>query len=389
MPVPYCTPSIGEEEIQEVVDTLRNGFLTTGPKVNTFEHEFAEFIGAKHAIAVNSCTTALTLALAAMDIGPGDEVIVPTLTFCATANVVEHRGATPVLVDIGGDLQIDPQAVARAVSRKTRAIIPVHYGGQACELESIFSLAENYGLAVIQDAAHAAGAEYRGTKLGAHGLVTAFSFYPSKNMTTGEGGMLTTNDDELAARLRVLAVHGINRSVPGASDEIGTWLYEVSEPGYKSNMTDIQASIGIHQLRRLPGFIKRRRQIAQQYSEAFADLQEFVTPGDLTGRPHAYHLYTLKIAAEAGRLDRNAFIRTLRKAGIGTSVHFIPLHRHPFYAAKYSYSAGRFPIAETLFPRIVSLPLYPAMSGQDVSHVIAATRQAVLRSREKISMPVA
>ncbi|MBV8550397.1 MAG: DegT/DnrJ/EryC1/StrS family aminotransferase [Acidobacteriaceae bacterium] len=368
-------PYIGDEEIAEVIDSLRNGFLTAGPKVKIFEAQFADFIGTKHAIAVNSCTAALELALAALDIGPGDEVIVPTLTFCATANVVEHRRATTVLVDVGEDLQIDAEAVERAISHKTRAVIPVHYGGQACDLKSVLQLANRKGVAVIQDAAHSVGTEYDQRKIGADGLVTAFSFYPSKNMTTGEGGMLTTSDNRLAERLRVLSLHGIRRD--SASKEIGPWLYEIYEPGYKAKMTDLQASIGIHQLRRLEGFISRRREIAQIYSDAFKNLPELVLPVDLPGRPHAYHLYTVRIVAERCRLQRDTFIQQLKKAGIGSSVHFIPLHRHPYYRDKYEYPATSFPVAEAFFPKILSLPLYPKMSDGDVLRVISAVRDII------------
>jgi dTDP-4-amino-4,6-dideoxygalactose transaminase len=368
--LPYCAPLIGQEEIDEVIDSLRNNWLTTGPKVKIFEENFAHYVGAKHAVAVNSCTAALTLALAALNIGPGDEVIVPTLTFCATANVIEHRGATPILVDVTDDCQIDPEAVRRVISPRTRAIMPVHYGGQACDLQAILDIARDADIPVIQDAAHAVGAQYRDRKIGADGLVSAFSFYPSKNMTTGEGGMLTTNDDAFDARLRRLSQFGIHRP------ESYSWYYEVQEPGYKSNMMDLQAAIGIHQLRKLDGFISRRREIATRYSQSFADLDELILPADLPGRPHAHHLYTLRIAAGDSRLDRNSFIRSFTTAGVGTSVHFIPLHKHPFYRSKYSYSPASFPVAEMLYRQIVSLPLYPAMDDADVARVIATVRGA-------------
>ncbi|MDQ2843785.1 MAG: DegT/DnrJ/EryC1/StrS aminotransferase family protein [Acidobacteriota bacterium] len=380
-PIPYCAPSIGQEESDEVLDSIRNGWLTTGPKVEIFENSFAEFVGAKHAIAVNSCTTALTLALAALDIGPGDEVIVPTLTFCAAANVVEHRGATAILVDVGQDFQIDPIAIERAISSKTRAIIPVHFGGQACDLNAILELGKCHGIAVVQDAAHAVGAQYNGLRLGAHGLVTAFSFYPSKNMTTGEGGMLTTDDEAFAARLRQLSRFGISRDAGNKADGNRSWYYEVREPGYKANMMDLQAAIGIHQLRKLEGFIERRRAIANRYSAAFADLNEFLLPRDLPERPHVHYLYTVRIIAESSKITRDNLIRELDKAGVGTSVHFIPLHKHPFYRAKYGDSPTLFPVADALYDQIVSLPLYPAMSDQDVLDVIDAVCRIVFTSR--------
>jgi dTDP-4-amino-4,6-dideoxygalactose transaminase len=376
--VPYAAPFIGKQEIDEVTDCLRNGWLTSGPKVELFERQFAQFIGVKHAVAVNSCTIALTIALAALDIGPGDEVIVPTLTFCATAHVVEHRGATPIVVDVGEDFQIDPLAIKRSLSPITRAIIPVHYGGLACDLDSIQQLAEDAGVAVIQDAAHAVGAEYRGRKIGSHGKVTAFSFYASKNMTTGEGGMLTTDDDVLASKVRSLARFGIYK--PREAGGVQSWDYEVREAGYKANMTDIQAAIGIQQLRRLDGFISRRKEIAERYSAAFADLQEFLLPHDRPECKHSYHLYAVRIT-NGSKLNQHSLIEKLEGMGIGTSVHFIPLHRHPFYQAKYSYKPECFPCAEKLYGQIVSLPLYPAMSDEDVLEVIAAVRQVVLDSR--------
>ena len=376
--VPYAAPFIGKEEIDEVTDCLRNGWLTSGPKVELFERQFAGFIGVKHAVAVNSCTAALTVALAALDVGRGDEVIVPTLTFCATANVVEHRGATPIVVDVREDFQIDPLAIKRSISSTTRAIIPVHYGGLACELNSILQLAEQAGVAVIQDAAHAVGAEYRDRKIGSHGQVTAFSFYPSKNMTTGEGGMLTTNDDSFAARVRSLACFGIHKMMERTNAR--SWDYEVREAGYKANMTDIQAAIGIQQLRRLEGFISRRRGIAERYSAAFSDLREFLLPHDPPGCKHTYHLYTVRVTNGA-KLNRRSLIENLERIGIGTSVHFIPLHRHPFYRAKYKLRPECFPCAEKLYGQIVSLPLYPAMSDQDVLDVIAAVRKVVFDSR--------
>src|SRR4051812_14679689 len=276
--LPYCLPMIGEEEVQEVADSLRNGWVTTGPKVKRFEEAFAEYVGARHAIAVNSCTAALHLTLAALGIGPGDEVIVPTLTFCSTANVVVHTGARPVLVDVNPRFQIDVDAVEQAITERTRAIVPVHYAGQACDVDELIALAKRHGIAVIEDAAHAAGASYRGRKIGTHGMAAAFSFYATKNMTTGEGGMITTADDQLAERIRLLSLHGMTRDAWKRYSEAGSWYYEVTESGFKCNMTDIQASLGIHQLRRLDGFVQRRREIATAYRSAFADLPQLQLP---------------------------------------------------------------------------------------------------------------
>jgi dTDP-4-amino-4,6-dideoxygalactose transaminase len=380
--LPYCLPSIGEEEIQEVVDSLRSGWVTTGPKVKRFEEGFAKYVDAGHAIAVNSCTAALHIALTALDVGPGDEVIVPTLTFCSTANVVAHLRARPVVVDVDEHHQIALDAVSRAITPKTKAIIPVHFAGQACDLDELLALAANHGIPVLEDAAHAAGCEYGGRKIGTHGRAVAFSFYATKNMTTGEGGMITTNDDRLAARMRLLALHGMSRDAWKRYTEAGSWYYEVVEPGYKDNMTDIQAALGIHQLRRLDDFNRRRRQIAASYHEAFAGLPELQLPRERPGRNHIYHLYPVELALERLRIDRAEFINQLKLANIGASVHFIPLHRHPFYQETYGYRPEQFPVADSIYRRLVSFPLYPKMSDQDVADVIAAVRDIIAANRK-------
>jgi dTDP-4-amino-4,6-dideoxygalactose transaminase len=387
--LPYCLPFIGEEEISEVADSLRSGWVTTGPKVKRFEQEFAAYVGATHAIALSSCTAALHASLAALDVGPGDEVIVPTLTFCATANVVVHLGATPVIVDVDRNFHITPDAVRGAITARTKAIVPVHYGGQSCSLRDILELAESHGIPVIEDAAHAVGAEYAGGRIGSHGRAVCFSFYAIKNMTTGEGGMITTNDGDLAARLRRLSLHGMSRDAWKRYTEAGSWYYEVLEPGYKYNMTDIQAALGIHQLRRLDGFISRRQQIAAMYDEAFADIAEILLPARLPGRNHTFHLYPIRL--NAGRLQLNwaelnraEFIDELRVRNIGASVHFIPLHRHPFYQERYRYRPEQFPVAEEIYQGLVSLPLYPKMTDGDAADVIAAVRDIFAARR----MPV-
>jgi dTDP-4-amino-4,6-dideoxygalactose transaminase len=375
--LPYCLPSIGEEEIAEVTDSLRSGWVTTGPKVKRFEQEFAAYVGAKHALAVNSCTAALHTSLAALDIGPGDEVIVPTLTFCATANVVVHLGATPVIVDVDQNFQISFEAVLRAVGPRTKAIIPVHYGGQACSLQEILTLADSHGIPVVEDAAHAVGADYAGKKIGSHGRAVCFSFYAIKNMTTAEGGMITTNDDTLARRLLSLSLHGMSRDSWTRYTEAGSWYYEVLEPGYKYNMSDIQAALGIHQLRRLDGFVLRRQEIAAMYSRAFSDLPEIFLPSRLPGRTHTFHLYPIRLNADLLQLNRSAFIEELRARNIGTSVHFIPLHRHPFYRDRYGYQPDQFPTCEAIYQGLLSLPLYPRMTDRDATDVIEAIRDIV------------
>lgn len=376
--LPYCLPMIGEDEINEVVDSMRSGWVTTGPKVRIFEEAFAAYVGAPYAVAVNSCTAALHLSLAALGIGPGDEVILPDMTFCATANVVFHLGAQPVLVDVDAHGLLDLTAARRAVTPRTRAIIPVHYAGQACDMEGILDLASATGLKVVEDAAHAVGTEYRGRRIGTHGHTTAFSFYATKNMTTGEGGMVTTSDPEIAARIRRLALHGMSRDAWNRYSESGSWYYEVAEAGYKYNMTDIQAAIGIHQLRRLDGFIRRRREIAAVYRRAFADLPELELPVELAGRFHVYHVFPVRLRAT---LERGAFIAELKRRNIGASVHFIPLHRHPYFRNDKRNSAKSFPNADRIYEGLLSLPLYPAMSDTDVQDVVQAVRDIVVRNR--------
>lgn len=394
--LPFSLPTIGEEEIAEVTDSLRSGWITTGPKTRRFEEEFREYIGAKHAIAVNSCTAGLHIALAALGIGSGDEVIVPTLTFCSTANVVVHLGARPVLVDVGEDFNVTPEAIERAITPRTKAIIPVHYGGQPCDLEAIYTIAARNNLAVVEDAAHAVGATYHGFKIGSDALplsllgregqrlriVTAFSFYATKNMTTGEGGMITTADDELAERMRLLSLHGMSRDAWKRYTSTGSWYYEVLLPGYKYNMTDIQAALGIHQLRKLDDFIAIRQRYARMYDEGFADLPEVERPIIHPDRTHTYHLYVIRLNLERLTINRAQFIEELKALNIGTSVHFIPVHLHPFYRETFGYRLGACPVAERIYERIISLPLFPRMTEDDVRDVIHAVKDVVSRHRK-------
>jgi len=373
--LPYALPSIGDEEIAEVADTLRSGWLSAGPKVKRFEADFAAYTGAAHAIAVNSCTAALHISLAALGVGPGDEVIVPTMTFCATANVVAHLGATPVLVDVDEDGLVTPEAIAAAITPRTRAIVPVHYAGQACDLDEIFAVAG--AIPVVEDAAHAIGCEYKGRRIGALGRATAFSFYATKNMTTGDGGMITTDDPELAAKMRQLSLHGMSRDAWNRYGPSGTWYYEVTAPGYKSNMTDIQAALGIHQLRRLDGFIARRQELAVLYREALAGTPGLTLPVERPNRNHVYHLFPVHIDTGVATCDRAELIQILRDHNIGASVHFIPLHRHPYYRQALNNATESFPVADKLFEGLLSLPLYPAMTADDILDVAHAVRQAI------------
>ncbi|MBS1829595.1 MAG: DegT/DnrJ/EryC1/StrS aminotransferase family protein [Acidobacteria bacterium] len=371
--LPYCLPLIGEEEISEVVDSLRSGWVTTGPKVKRFEENFAAYTGAPHAIAVNSCTAALHLALAASGVGPGHEVIVPTLTFCATANVVVHLGARPVLVDVNEHGLMEAPLVERAISKRTKAIIPVHFAGQSCDLHALQSLAAQHGLPLIEDAAHAVGTTYQGQQIGTHGQATAFSFYATKNMTTGEGGMITTSDDRMAATMRRLALHGMSRDAWKRYTETGSWYYEVLEPGYKDNMTDLQASLGLHQLRKLELFIARRREIAAFYNQRLGGCPGLDLPTELPTGRHVYHLYPIRLRNR----NRAEFIEQLRERNIGASVHFIPLHRHPYYREAFGYRPEQFPMAEHLYRGFVSLPLYPRMTDEDASDVVDAVQSIV------------
>jgi|YelNatPaOPRAMG01_1025707.scaffolds.fasta_scaffold54762_2 UDP-4-amino-4,6-dideoxy-N-acetyl-beta-L-altrosamine transaminase len=381
--VPFASPLISDDEIAEVVDTLKSGWLTTGPKVQRFEKEFAQFVGSKYAIAVSSCTAALHLALVATGIGPGDEVITTPFTFVATANVILHVGAKPIFVDIRPDtFNIDVEKISAVITPKTRAIIPVHYAGQPCEMDEIMEIATKHKLLVIEDAAHAIAAEYKGRKVGTIGDVTCFSFYATKNLMTGEGGMVTTNHAELAEKIRILSLHGMSKDAWKRYTATGSWYYEVLSPGYKYNMTDIQASLGIHQLQKLEIFQKRREEIVKAYNQAFAGLDAVVPPFVQPGVKHAWHLYVIKIVPERLKIDRNRFIEALKEEGVGTSVHFIPVHLHPYYREKFGFKRGDFPRAEEAYDRVISLPLYPKMSDEDVGHVIEAVRKVATRYKK-------
>jgi dTDP-4-amino-4,6-dideoxygalactose transaminase len=380
--IPFHKPAIGEEEIQSVVETLRSGWLTTGPKVKLFEAEFARYTGSSHAVAVNSATAALHLALEAVGIKSGDEVIVPTMTFTATAEVVLYLGARPVLVDCRtDDLNIDVDRIEAAISKDTKAIVAVHIAGRPCAMDQILAIAQRHGLRVIEDAAHALPASYGGRKVGAIGDITCFSFYATKTITTGEGGMATTNNPEWASRMRMMSLHGISHDAWDRYTEKGSWYYEVLRPGYKYNMTDIAAALGIEQLKKCDAFYQARLRIAERYDEAFSDLPEIETPADSSGLQHAWHLYIIQLNPDRLRTNRRDFIKALNSRKIGTSVHFIPLHLHPFYKQTYGYQASDFPQASTAFERIVSLPIYPMMTEQDVSCVIGAVRDLVQEYR--------
>lgn len=377
----FSPPYIGEEEVAEVVDTLRSGWITTGPKTKRFEAEFAAHLQAPAALALNSCTAAMHTALATYGVGPGDEVITSTVTFAATANVIEHVGARPVLVDVQADtFNMDPAAVERALSPRTRAIMPVHFAGHPVDLDEVEAFAKARDLLVIEDAAHALPASYRGRTIGSGDNPVAFSFYATKNLTTGEGGMLTGNLD-MIDRARVVSLHGMSRDAWRRYEASGTWYYEVVRPGFKYNMTDVQASMGLCQLEKLTRMQQRRRAIVLRYDAAFGDVDALQIPARRDYVDHAWHLYVLRLRLEALTLDRARFIDELKALNIGTSVHFIPLHLHPHYRDKYGLEGAAFPVSSAEYPRCVSLPLHPGLSDQDVDDVIEAVRDVVTRFR--------
>lgn len=379
--LPFSPPWLGDEEINEVIDTLRSDWITTGPKVKRFEREFADFIGAPAALAVSSATDAMQVGLAALGIGPGDEVITTPMTFCSTAHVIEHLGARPALADVDPvTLTIDPQQVEAAITPRTRAILPVHLYGHPCDMDRLLDIAERYKLAIVEDAAHALPTKFRERLVGTIGTFTAFSFYATKNLTTGEGGMLT-GAAELIDTARLWSLHGMSRDAYKRYSAEGSWYYEVVLPGFKCNMTDIQAALGLQQLKKLPAFQQRRREIVARYQAAFKALPEVQTPTELPEMESAWHLYIMRLNLERLTIDRARFIEELKARNIGTSVHFIPVHIHPYYADKYAYNPDDLPVAYREYQRIVTLPLYPRMSDQDVADVIEAVQDVVVRYR--------
>jgi perosamine synthetase len=380
--LPFHLPEFGPEEKRAVLETLDSGWLTTGPRVLAFERAFAEYVGARHAVAVNSCTAALHLALEAMGLQEGDEVLVPTLTFAATAEVVHYFKARPVLIDCREDtLNMDLDRMSQSITPKTRAILPVHFGGQPCEMTPLLAMARAHGVTVIEDAAHALPAEYDGKRIGAIGDMTCFSFYATKTITTGEGGMVTTENGAWADRIRMMSLHGISKDAWKRYTKEGSWRYEIIAPGYKYNLTDLAAAIGIEQLKKADRFREARARIAAVYDAGFADLPQIQTPVTLPGRTHAWHLYVIQLSTAQLTIDRDAFIEALRARNIGTSVHFIPLHLHPYYRNQYGYRPEDFPVATAIFARTLSLPIFSSMSKTDVQDVIDAVRQIVLTHR--------
>ena len=387
--LPFSPPSIDDQEINEVVDTLREGWITTGPKVKRFEEEFASFIGSPAALAVSSGTGALHIALAALKIGPGDAVITTPMSFCSSVHVIEQVGARPILVDVEPDtLNIDPNKIedvlksaVRSPQSAIKGLLPVHLYGHPCDMKVIMDIAEKYHLEVIEDAAHALPAKYDGRLIGTIGDLTAFSFYSTKNITTAEGGMLT-GKSELIEEARLWSLHGMDRDAWKRYSSEGSWYYEVIRPGFKYNMPDVAAAIGIQQLRKLTRFQTRRKEIVSGYNEAFSQLEELQIPCKRADVEHAWHLYVIRLNLERLKINRNQFIEELKARNIGTSVHFIPIHLHPYYRDKYDYKPDDFPIAYREYQCILSLPIYPKMTDQDVQDVIEAVVDVIMAHRK-------
>ena len=376
--LPFALPDIGEEEIAAVVECLRSGWVTTGPKTRQFEQEFGAYLGGGiETVSVNSATAGLHLALEALGVGPGDEVIVPTLTFTATAEVVRYLGAQPVFVDVDPDtLNLDLAAVEAAIGPHTRAIMPVHYAGLACNMDGILALARAYGLKVVEDAAHAFPTRYKGHLVGTLGSdITVFSFYANKTMTTGEGGMVVTRDPKLAARIRIMRIHGIRQDAfQRYTSRSPAWFYEVVAAGFKYNLTDLASAMGSAQLRRIDGFLARRHYLAGRYHDALATLPLRLPACARGASTHAWHLYVVRLQAEAP-MGRDELIAKLSERGIGTSVHFIPLHRQPVWRDSCRVSPEQFPVAEAAYQSMLSLPLYTKMSDADQQRVIDNLRE--------------
>jgi len=380
--VPFHRTAVGEEEAQAVAETVRSGWITMGPRTLEFEKQFAAYVGAKHALAVSSCTAALHLALDAIGLRPEDEVLVPTVTFTSTAETVAYFGARPVLVDVDPvTLNMSPEDAARKITAHTKAMIPVHLAGLPCDMKELQDIAERHRLRVIEDAAHAVPASYRGVPIGALSETTCFSFYATKTLACGEGGMVTTGSDAIAERVRIMRLHGISRDAWKRYTSEGSWHYEVLHAGYKYNMTDVQAAIGLVQLAKCDRMRAQRARIAQRYNAAFSRLPMLEIPAQRDDRQSALHLYALRLNLPQLTIDRAEFIRELGSRGVATSVHFIPLHMQPYYRDTYGYRPEDLPVALREYQRYLSLPLFPSMTDEQVEHVIASVCEIAERHR--------
>jgi dTDP-4-amino-4,6-dideoxygalactose transaminase len=377
----FGNPVIEQPEIDEVVASLKSGWLGTGPKTHQFEEMFKDYKGSKFAAALNSCTAALHLSMLATGIKQSDEVIVPTMTFAATANAVIHAGATPVLVDCEKDtMNMCPADILKKITPRTKAIIPVHFAGRACNMDAIMEIATKYDLKVIEDSAHAIETEYHGKKSGTFGDLGCFSFYVTKNIVTGEGGMVITDNEEYISQIKILALHGMSKDAWKRFGDAGYKHYQVVYAGYKYNMMDIQAAIGLHQLPRIERYWKRRQDIWSRYNEAFKDLPVFTPASVEPDTKHAYHLYTLLLDIERLKISRDQFLDEMTKRKIGVGVHYIALHLHPYYQQTFGYKRGDFPNAEWISERTVSIPLSPKLTEQDIEDVIKAVTTIILNN---------
>ena len=374
--LPYCRPYFDDDELNRVADVLKSGWWTKGSVTREFEKVFAEYVGAKYAVAVNSCTAAMHIALVAKGIGEGDEVISTPMTFCSTINTIVHTGAKPVLVDIDSKTGlIDVDKIEAAITEKTKAIVPVHYAGQSCDMDKINAIAEKHGLFVLEDCTHALSTEYKGKKIGSMGNACAYSFYVTKNISTAEGGMLTTDDEELYEKASVLSLHGMSKNAWSRYGTKGDWKYEVCDPGFKYNLTDIAAALGIAQMNKLDEMQDIRTEYAEIYNKAFDKIDGITYLKDNGLGKNSAHLYVIQIDKNKFDIDRDTFIELLKEYNIGTSVHFIPICMHPYYINNFGYKKGDFPETEKMFEGIISLPLYPSMTREDVMYVIEAVRE--------------
>jgi len=376
-PLPFFTAAIDESDIERVVEALRSGWLTMGPRTEEFEKALARYVGVDHAVALSSCSEAMFLALKSLGVGPGDEVVTSCNTFASTVHAIIHCGATPVLADIEHDtFGPDPASIEGVMTERTRAIMPVHFGGQACRIAAIVDLARKRGVQVVEDAAHSFGASANGLAVGAIGDVTSFSFYATKNFTSAEGGAVTTKSAETAEAIRRLSYHGMSRDSWARHTDKGSWYYEITSPGYKCNLNDVLASLGISQLARIDALLEARREVAGALSEALSGLSAVTLPAEAEGNRHTWHLYVIRLDPDALTIDRDQFSRALTEEGIGNSVHFIPVYRHPFFS-EYSTDVSAFSACEAYFASCLSLPIFPGMSRADVADIAAAIDRIV------------
>jgi len=382
--LPFAQPSIGNEEIEEVVDTLKSGWLTTGPKTKKFEDDLKDYIGCKYALALSSCTAALHLSLIALDIKQGDEVITTPVTFASTANVIVHVGAKPVFVDINKKtLNIDPDKIEEKITEKTKAIIAVDLAGQPCEYDKIKKIAEKHNIPIIEDAAHSIGAEYHGKKVGTFAKTTCFSFYPIKNITAAEGGLLTTDDKKIAEVVSTYSLHGMSKGAWQRYSAKGTPYWQTVAPGFKYNMKDIQAAIGLHQLKKLDDFIDKRKKYTKMYKGAFSKVEEIIIPEEINDIKHARHLFIILLDIDKLKITRDGFMELMKEENIGTGIHFISLHMHEYYKKKFRFKKEDFPNAAYVSDRMVSLPLYPKMTINDLLDVVHATKKILAYYKKK------